>query len=65
MTFLVICQNDQVISSCFNQNDFLIVEGPLFIGEINVRGDFVHLSCGTIVGGKFYPIEGEASVTRP
>jgi hypothetical protein len=65
MTYLVICQNGRVLPSCLNQNDLLIVDGPMFVGEINNRGAIVHLSRGTIVDGRFYPMQGEASVTRP
>jgi hypothetical protein len=63
VTYLVICQNDKVFTSCVTQTDLRILEGPMFVGEVNNSGTIVKLFRGTIIGGQFHPMQGEASVT--
>ena len=65
MRYVVMCQDGQVFTSCVNLIDLHIVDGPMLVGEVNNSGEVVKLFRGTIIGGQFYPMAGEASVTRP
>jgi hypothetical protein len=63
MQYLIVCQRDNVRAACFDTKH-LLLEGPIFLGDMSTTGTIPGFLHGDVFKGKFYPDEESTTARR-